>query len=725
MSALLKALGSRGEILATIDFEAFYSVDYSLSKLTTEAYVRDPRFEVIGVGVKWGNQPSVWLEEWEFREWAARVDWSRVAVNAHHAQLDAFILSHHYGIRPGFLCCTMSMARAVHGVSGVGLERLGPMYGLGEKGTALEKTKGKRRRDFTQAEWKAFGDYCNQDVTLTAGLLRAMGKTFPKEELWLIDSTIRMFTEPVFEADQAVLQKALDAERLKKRDLLRRVAETAGAGVGGTDAEIEERARAVLSSNEKFAELLKAMGVEPPTKVGKPAKDGSPRTIFAFAKGDPGMQDLLEHEREDIQFLAEARLAVKSTITETRAGRVIGIAQRGPIPFYLKYCGAHTHRWSGGDKMNPQNFNRGGALRDAILAAIGFLLAVCDSAQIEARVLAWLAGEAELLETFRRNDEKARVYAEWIAERVRGGLTSKEAKAAAKAAGLDEGDFYSDRGSVFFLKKISKEETPIERQLSKNMILGLGFSMGWEKFAGELLKGMLGSAPVQFTMTEARKFGVDVEAFAARESGFGARKTTNAERVRKMKSRLGFMPLLIHCAVADHFVRMYRNASGGIVRLWRAMDEIIATMAVPLAPGADPNEVRMTFGVLKVIYQGIVKPNGLVMRYPGLRKTGDGFKYLGGKSGREHVKIYGGLLTENCVQSLARDVVAEQALWIRADGYRLGTTTHDEVVAVPPEHDAERCLDKMKQRMKVPPAWCLDLPLNVSGGFGRSYGAVK
>ncbi len=685
MSDLLKALGPRGDTLATLDFETFYDKEYTLRKLTTESYVRDPRFETIGVGVKLGKRPSVWLEEWEFREWAARVDWSRVAVNAHHAQFDAFILSHHYGIKPGFLFCTMSMARALHGVSGVGLGVLAPLYGLGEKGKEIENAKGKRRKDFTEVDWLKFGDYCNQDVALTDGLLRKMSPGFPKEELWVIDGLVRMFTEPVFEADQALLRKALIEERAKKAELLKRVAETAGAG-GSED--VHEAARAVLSSSDKFAALLRSMGEEPPTK---PNDKGE--AIYAFAKTDPGMQALLDHPRDDIRFLAEARQSVKSTITETRVDRIIGIAERGRVPFYLKYCGAHTHRHSGGDKMNPQNFNRGGVLRDATVAPAGHVLVVADSGQIEARVLPWLAGQSNLLETFRRND----------------------------ATG---GDFYSDVGGEYFRKKLSKKETPIERQLAKNMVLGLGFGMGWGKFAGELLKGMLGSDPVQFGEKEAVQYAVNPLEFEARVHGRGPETCGGkVEDLRTFGIRLPYEQLLIHCAVTDYFVRLYRQNNGQIVRLWRSMEDVLKVMEIP---GGDPAEVRMTFGPLKILRHGILKPSGLVMRYPGLKRSSSGYHYLGGKSGREHVKVYGGLIAENVTQSVARDiVVADQALWVRAGGYRLGTTTHDELVAVVPEARGKECLDYMLARMRTPPPWCADLPLNASGGFGKSYGAVK
>lgn len=708
---LLEKLGGFPRSIVHLDFETYYSSDYSLRKLTNEAYIRDERFQTVGVAVRVQDRPSVWLEEWDFRKWAGSVNWSRAALNAHHAQFDASILVEHYRIRPAFLFCTMSMGRALHGEGA--LDKLATRYALGTKGDAIKSgsTRGKRREQMTQAEWQAFGEYARNDVDLGAALLKAMGPTFPRLELWLIDTTIRMSTEPVFVANLEILRKALNEEKTRKRQVLEAIA--ARFGKPGVSDPLEAM-RAILSSSDKFAELLTAIGVDPPMKANAKGKP-----IFAFAKTDPGMASLLEHERDEVRVLAESRLEVKSTIVETRTERMIGIAQRGRVPFYLKFCGAHTHRWSGGDKMNPQNFNRGGALRDAIEAPDGHTLVVVDSGQIEARVLPWVAGESALIETFRRNDAKALAYETKLAELVAAGVPEKEAK---KQAG-DPGDFYSDVGSGFFLKKISKAETPTERQLSKNMILGLGFEMGWQKFSGELLKGMLGSDPVQFTQTEATKFGVDVAAFESRP--WGGEGQTCGQVVRGMVGggvRLSVPDLMIHAAVADHFVRLYRSRNAAISRFWKTCNAILRAME---PPGGDPHEVRLAFKGLKVIRHGIVKPSGLVLRYPGLRKGPEGFTYLGGKSGREMTKIYGGLLTENIVQSLARDIVAEQALRVRADGIRLGTTTHDELVAVVPEADGPRAFEVMRQHMRTAPAWCSDLPLNASGGWGKSYGAVK
>ena len=49
--------------LVVLDFETFYSKDFSLSKMTTESYIRDPRFEVIGVSVKVDSGGIRWITE--------------------------------------------------------------------------------------------------------------------------------------------------------------------------------------------------------------------------------------------------------------------------------------------------------------------------------------------------------------------------------------------------------------------------------------------------------------------------------------------------------------------------------------------------------------------------------------------------------------------------------------------------------------------------------------
>lgn len=746
----MKLRDVQADTVVCLDFETFFDTKgkFTISALTTEGYIRNPRFQVIGVGVKVNDGPTVWMEEPDFRAWVERVDWDRCALLAHNTAFDGFILSHHYGKHPGFLLDTLSMGRALHGVEvSKKLKDLGPFYGVGEKGDELERADGKRREQFTPEEWEALGSYCRQDVDLCRAIfLKMLEKDFPDAELRLIHKTIRCFTRPIFRLDVPMLEDFLSYERQRKREVLLRVLdyvyqnarwrkddreETAQEKLAKavarleakwgrplTEAEHEEAtldlARPILRSNSKLRLLFETLGEEVPMKVSvaksKTAskKAGEPVVVMseAFAKDDPGMQGFLESPNDEVRYLAEARVAVMSNINETRTERFIRCGWGGrPAPVFLKYAAAHTFRWGGGDRMNWQNLERvddpkspkynprKGTIRKAILAPPGWKIIVVDSGQIEARMIAWLAEDQGLLDTFTRND----------------------------ATG---GDFYSDRGSDFFGKKLSKKETPADRQLAKAMILGLGFGMGWQKFAGELLKGMLGTDPRQFTGADAQRYGVDVAKFA--RTGMKGQKN-NGERVEEMPSRLAYDALLIHCAVAHYFVQVYRGRNKAIVDLWDTLGgDVLESMLVE----DDTPEFMGPAGCIGVRRHGLQLPNGLVMKYPGLRVNEKGeFSYMGGAVGKERKKLYGGLLTENCVQALARIVVGEQILvadeFIEDRGGQLATMTHDEGVWVAPEEVAGECSEFALGAFAVTPEWAPGLPLKAEGGVADRYGEAK
>ena len=317
--------------IVTIDFETYYDRDYSLSKMTTEAYVRDPRFEVIGVAIKVNEEEVDWYSGADPGGFLNAIDYSDKAILAHNTAFDGAILSWHFGIKPKFWFDTLSMARPLHSMTvGGSLKALATYYKLGDKGDEVLRTMGMRRRDFTPEQMQAFADYCIQDVELTYRLFQKMARKFPKEELLVIDQTIRMYTEPKLELDPVVLDAHLEGIYERKEKLL--------AKLGG-----EEKAKKFLMSNKKFADLLRAFGVEPPMKT-------SPTTgkqTYAFAKNDTQFTELLEHPKEAVRTIVEARLGTKSTIEETRTKRFLEISERGPLPIMLNYYGAHTGRFSG------------------------------------------------------------------------------------------------------------------------------------------------------------------------------------------------------------------------------------------------------------------------------------------------------------------------------------------------------------------------------------------
>ena len=372
--------------LITLDFETYYDKAYSLSKISTEAYIRDDQFEVIGVAVKVNDSETQWFSgtHEETAAWLGQFDWANSMVLAHNCAFDAAILSWRFSIHPKVLADTMSMGNAVgSGAGSVSLAALAERYDLGKKGTEVINALGKRRADFTPDELARYAEYCLNDVTLCYLLFQIMlAKEFPKAELKLIDMTLRMFTEPVFELDLPLLENHLAKLREKRQKLLDSV---------GLD-------RKALMSNQQFAELLEACGVVPPTKISPTTG----RQTFAFAKTDEEFKALLEHPDLRVQTLVAARLGVKSTIEETRTERLVEIAKRGKLPVPLKYCGAKTKRWSGeGGGINMQNLPRTSVIKEAIRAPAGHSVVGVDLSNIELRVGLWFGGMLDKLDQLR------------------------------------------------------------------------------------------------------------------------------------------------------------------------------------------------------------------------------------------------------------------------------------------------------------------------------------
>ena len=424
--------------IITVDFETYYSKALGFKTHTTEEYVRHDDFHVIGVSVAVEDASPEWFSgtHEEIKIWFTRFDWSNAAVLAHNTQFDGAILSWIFGIRPKVWLDTLCMARAVHGVEvGNSLAVLAERYNIGTKGTEVENALGLRREDFTTDQLARYGDYCCNDNAITYGLFsRMMENGFPKGELKVIDITLRMFIEPTLILNQHKLEQHLDNVVKKKEQLL----------------EAADTNRTQIMSNRKFAALLEQFGVSPPEKVS--ARTG--RTTYAFSKTDPGFNSLLEHEDFRVQTLVAARLGVKTTLEETRAQRFISIAQRGPLPVPIKYYAAHTGRWGGDDKINLQNLpSRGphaGKLKKAIEAPEGYVLIDADSSQIEARIVAWLSGQTDLVEAFDNGEDVYKIMA-----------------TAIYGKGIEE---------------ISKEE----RFVGKTTILGAGYGMGANKFQAQL-----------------------------------------------------------------------------------------------------------------------------------------------------------------------------------------------------------------------------------------------
>ena len=586
------------------DIESTFSNEHTLRKLSIEEYIRHPKFELIGLGIKntetgWksfltGNDVGHWLKEHR-----------HIGFIAHHAQFDLFALSHLFDYQPSFIFCTLSMSRALYQhLPSHSLDKLVAHFNLGTPKTVpYNEFRGKTLAEIDARLMRTIGDGCLHDLFLTHQLYELLVHQMPADELELIDETIRLYTEPVLVGDVPLLTEALTEAIIAREHKMYEL--------GLTDK--------VLKSDAKFATLLRGCGIEPPTKIS--ATTG--REAFAFAKTDLDFQALQEHPNERVRDLVEARVAAKTSIHETRAGRLLGTATRGTVPCYLKYYGAHTGRFSGGDKSNLQNLPRGSKLRSGLLAPNGYTLAWGDLSQIECRITAWLAGCETLLAAF-----------------------------------AEGRDVYSEFGEKAFKCEVSREVNKDLRTLSKTVILGAGYGLGKEKFAYYL--------------------------------------KSQGQEVDRLTSDM----------LIDEFRRQYRE----IPKLWRDLDNLLRHMrsGFPEEIGVGPNGGNT--GPCVAIGRKIIGPNGLFLDY----------------EGKDLDKIWGGTITENVVQFLARIVLTDAWLKVRREfaaraGCRVVTSTHDELVCCVPLTDRQWCLDMLGTALVTVPEWAPNLPLAAELFSGDRY----
>lgn len=379
------------------DFETYYDTECSLSKLSTREYVHHPDFEVLmcAIADHTGHE-FVIVGERKLAEYFATVDWDNTEFVAHNAVFDATVLREVFGYTPARYYCTM-MASRPHLVPFARSMALGKLadhlnYPIRKGNFASAKARGKRLADFTPGELSEYIDYAGADTAICRKLYELTRVELDEDEQLLLHASVRKAVEPVLVANRGLLMMSLRAEVGRKKQLF------ANSGI---DPE-------TIMSNAKFAKLLRSLGVDPPMKV-------SPRTgksTYAFAKTDTEFLKLQTHRNEQVRLAVECRLNGKSTIEETRLARFINLtAQSNLVPFPLLYYGAHTGRAGGYDKLNMQNLTKGSALRQALCAPVGHKLVVSDLSQIEARMVAWLAGVVIMLAAFR--DPTRDVYCEF------------------------------------------------------------------------------------------------------------------------------------------------------------------------------------------------------------------------------------------------------------------------------------------------------------------------
>ena len=332
----------------TIDFETFYTSQYSLGRMSTQEYVRDPRFQVIGAAVRWpGEARSQWYADVELTRVMSEIrrHQNDLFIVAHNCLFDGAVLGLHYDIHPGHLGCTLGMAGALGLVLACGgsLARLTEMfqragYPLRSKGNEVVAAMGKRREDFTDAELAAYGVYsCTDNDNCHAFADAFIPLLTPDELLWQ-SQVLKMHAIPRMRVDGSTVAAETERVRLKRQAALDKLRQRLSLSYLD-DALL----RKLVASRPKLAEMLDGLGVPVPTKTSPATGKPTP----ALSKKDPQFLALLNHPDDMVRAIVEARLELASSIEKSRCEQFARLAEMPSFSAPYKISGAHTHRLGG------------------------------------------------------------------------------------------------------------------------------------------------------------------------------------------------------------------------------------------------------------------------------------------------------------------------------------------------------------------------------------------
>jgi DNA polymerase family A len=615
------------------DFETYYASDYTLRTLTMTEYLNDPRFEVIGLSLKLPGKAPMWFHGAQVARALAKIPWHRVRFIAHNAMFDGGILEWKFGCKPAKYLCTMMGSRPYVApyTGNMSLASVAQYLKLGEKGDEVKEFIGLRYDDFDVHDLASYGRYCNQDNILCYRIAETLDGFLPADEADLIDLTVKKFVRPRLILDNDIIEHRLADLEVKRWD-------------------IEGQAKALgcppssLRSHQKFAEVLRTYGHEPELKTS--ARTGN--LTYAFAKEDAAMVDLLVHPDPRLRVLAEAKIFSSSTMETKRLERFktihaidVGGARRLPAP--LLYYGAHPGRFSGYDKINLQNLTRvkrdkatggvvAGHLRFALKAPDGYSIVAADLSNIEARLVATLARCNHLVQAF-----------------------------AAKK------DIYCEFATRIYARPITKANET-ERFVGKTCILGLGYGMGWRKFAMQM-------------------------------------KQARVKMSDEMYMRI---------------VYLYRDTYQEIPALWSDLESLAASVMTR-------NDLRV-WGPLTFAKERIILPNGMALIYPGLkhsRSTGKLHFTSMRKSKAQEVSLWGGALTENVCQALARIIITTAEVKLARLGLQAVLQVHDELVYCVPTASVPKVIKAIDHVLCAQVPWLPALPVACEIKSGPSYGDAK
>lgn len=708
-----------------LDYESFYDKDYTLHKMSIEEYVRDPRFEahLLGVAIDDGPVQMVPAHLIPQALKVLRLDDPDCFMFAQNCRFDGFITTERYGVRIANPLCTRSMSRwtGLSRLTRESLEAQCEFLGTGVKGTFIHAMQGRHISELGQEELQEYTHYCMQDVEQLRANVKKMLPFMTPDSLRFIMMTLRMYLNPAFVLNAPMLEdyyaklSAAYAESQAKLQHMFRF-------------DTQEAFLKALRSKAQFCKMLESIGGTVPYKLSEKKTDTKRKQLEArlaelnaviegynhgtveyekaieerktvqgmldaqeyivmepaLAKKDIEFMELMASDNPDIAALATARAENNSSLAMSRCETFMRIAQRGLLPVPLEAYQAHTGRYAAGtsegvksDGVNLQNLaKRTGdkTLRKCIQAPHGYRVVACDSSQIEARVLAWLAGQTDLLHDFKTGaDPYCRMASVAYSEPY------ETIHYYTKGAGA-----HDPNADPELLKKYKSY-----RNVGKTMVLQLGYYSGGDKLALYLLQQ-----------------GIQL-------------KVTKEEHGKECK----------------RLVSVYRTHNAAIRQFWNTCDEVILALLSGHSGyfGGPKGTTFFYDGSHKVFGRtvpGVMLPDGYWLLYPELRveaheKTGKPvYKYSIIDKGKRITKqLHSGVLCNNITQGLAFGIMRFQALHIDIY-YPIRINIHDSWGILVHETQVEIALDYMMKCMRYLPPWAEGLPIDCEGETGIDFTIV-
>jgi DNA polymerase len=585
----------------------------------------------------------------------------RATVVIQNAKFDALVLVKEYGIKPKYVIDIKDLdshidSRRSHKLRDIA-KRL--HCELPEKGDMMQ-FKGLHLADMNEIQRYNMEEYCKNDIVLTDASF---------------DKLMPYLSDPVIELNHAMHtlnlylypRLSFDFELAEELTLaMTEFIDTAAESVGMTQKDV--------SGNLSFVEELIRRLPEGETVPIKPAKRpgkkmtallGVPGMGPALAKEDDGCKWLLAHPSPDVSLLMEARQAVKSWplhVKRIANMKRLAIAADGRLPVPLNYYGCHTGRPSGGGGINLLNLGgsgRAGMGTHPLITKMRQLLTageskfvISDAAQIEARLLAWIAGQSDLVQEFAEGQ-----------------------------------DVYSEFGQKLFnakLRKAKKTDPPalsrlytIRRGFSKDTILGSGYGMGPDKFYKRCLQN-----PSLRPLFDSGEYDIE------------------------------FVKMLING---------YRRTYYMIPKFWKTVEScfrIVTRYRSEVRRYAVPGTKLGENDLLTFWnYNGCVciqLPSGRILYYPHASCKDKQIKY-------HHGPLWGGSITENIIQSIARDLLVYWMNKCEEAGMAVVLHIYDEIIAITSSLLADEGLKTLMAIMSEGPEWAAGLPLAAEGQIAKTY----